>query len=104
MIYALLKDKIIYAKRQMRSAQLGCRKAKARIGFCRCLQGMRRAFTVTAAITLALVFAGGYFWRPALWSLVMLIPLVAVGVLDMTQRKQAIRRNFPLVGHGRYLL
>jgi len=65
---------------------------------------MRRLFTITAASMLALVLGIGYFWQPILWSLVVLIPLIALGVADMTQRRQAIRRNFPLIGHGRYLL
>jgi glutamate synthase domain-containing protein 2 len=65
---------------------------------------MRRLFTITAASMLALVIGVGYFWQPILWSLVVLVPLIALGVVDMTQRRQAIRRNFPLIGHGRYLL
>jgi len=48
--------------------------------------------------------AVGYFWRPALWSLVVIVPLIARGVADMVQTKQAIRRNFPVIGHLRYLL
>jgi len=31
-------------------------------------------------------------------------PLVLLGLVDVTQRKHAIRRNFPVIGHGRYLL
>ena len=32
------------------------------------------------------------------------MPLIARGVADMLQTRQAVRRNFPVIGHGRYLL
>jgi hypothetical protein len=31
------------------------------------------------------------------------VALVALYILDVTQTKQAVRRNFPIVGHFRYL-
>lgn len=31
-------------------------------------------------------------------------PLMAVGIVDMLQKRQAIRRNFPVIGNFRYLL
>jgi len=41
----------------------------------------------------------------ALWLLVVVVVLLlAVGVHDVTQRKHAILRNFPVIGHLRYLL
>lgn len=39
-----------------------------------------------------------------LWPWVVLGPLAALGMLDLTQKKQAIRRNFPVLGRMRYLL
>ena len=65
---------------------------------------MRRAFLAASAASLACVAGLAWFWAPALWALVVLVPLIARGVADMLQTRQAIRRNFPLVGHGRYLL
>ncbi|HVU05260.1 MAG TPA: FMN-binding glutamate synthase family protein [Polyangiaceae bacterium] len=44
-------------------------------------------------------------WAPnALWAYAVVGPLIALGLVDMTQKRQAVRRNFPIVGHGRYLL
>lgn len=44
----------------------------------------------------------------AMWLLVVLgvviVALVALGIYDVTQRKHAILRNFPVVGHLRYIL
>ncbi len=65
---------------------------------------MRRAFLAASAASLAVVAALATVWPVAWWSLVLIVPLIARGVADMVQTRQAIRRNFPLIGHGRYLL
>ena len=40
-----------------------------------------------------------------LWLLVAVVVLLAiVAIYDLVQRKHAILRNFPVVGHLRYLL
>lgn len=39
----------------------------------------------------------------ALWSLVLILPIIAIGVFDMLQKKHAIRRNFPVIGNFRYM-
>ena len=65
---------------------------------------MRRLFWIGSFVVLSSVGAIGYFWNDFLWSYAALIPIFVVGVLDVAQKKQAIRRNFPLLGHGRYLL
>ena len=58
---------------------------------------------ISAAVLL--VVAGvSFVWPPILWSLVVIVPLIARGIADMLQTKQAIKRNFPLLGHVRYLL
>lgn len=43
------------------------------------------------------------WWPPILWGFVVVGPLIFLGILDMIQTKQAIRRNFPLFGRLRYL-
>lgn len=45
-----------------------------------------------------------FFWPPVLWSLVVLGPLFLLGLSDSLQTRQTIRRNFPILGHGRYLM
>jgi glutamate synthase domain-containing protein 2 len=65
---------------------------------------MRRVFVTLACAIVATVLGVGYLWPPALWSLLVIGPLVARGVADMVQTKQAVRRNFPVIGHLRYLL
>ncbi len=65
---------------------------------------MRKTFYVVSMVAFTLVFAVSYFWPPALHSLYVLLPVFLLGVFDTLQEKQSIRRNFPVVGHGRYLL
>ena len=56
-----------------------------------------------ALVTLVVVGIA-VFWPGVLWSLVVIGPLIVHGVIDMTQTHQAVRRNFPVIGHGRALL
>ena len=65
---------------------------------------MRRLFVVTAIAATVGVLALSFVWLPMLWAFVVVGPLILLGVLDMAQTKQAIRRNFPVIGHARYLL
>jgi len=37
-------------------------------------------------------------------SLILVATLVAVALYDLSQRKHAILRNYPVIGHLRYLL
>lgn len=63
---------------------------------------MRRLFFQISVLVFALVFGAAYFWQPALWSLCLFGPLFLVGVNDLTQKRQAVRRNFPVIGNLRY--
>jgi glutamate synthase domain-containing protein 2 len=65
---------------------------------------VRRVFLGASGLVLFLVAACALFWPPALWSLVVIVPLLLQGTADMAQTGHTVRRNFPLVGHFRYLL
>ena len=43
-------------------------------------------------------------WPPALYSLVLLGPVIILGTVDCLQRKHTLRRNFPVLAHGRYFM
>lgn len=64
----------------------------------------RTIFVLASSTALLGVAVLSVAWPWAVWSLLLIAPLVALGVLDMRQSTHAIRRNFPLVGRGRYLL
>ncbi len=65
---------------------------------------MRKHFVAASIATLVLIAALAAVWPTALWSFIVVAPLIACGVADMVQTRQAVRRNFPIIGHGRYLL
>jgi glutamate synthase domain-containing protein 2 len=63
---------------------------------------MRREFFLISFAVFATVGAISYFWSPVLWSLLLFGPVFVVGVMDTMQTRQAIRRNFPVIGNLRY--
>lgn len=65
---------------------------------------MRKIFVLGSLLTIGGVAALTYFVTVhAAWAYVLVGPLVLVGIVDMVQTRHAIRRIFPLIGHGRYL-
>ena len=64
----------------------------------------RSWFWLVSFILMGTIAALARVWDFALIAYLVVIPLVLVGIVDQLQTSQAIRRNFPLIGHGRYLL
>lgn len=64
---------------------------------------MRRIFWVLSAVALVfhIVSIFIFSWSAAL--VCVTLPVFVLGVVDMIQTKQTIRRNFPVIGHMRYL-
>ncbi|MBL8012652.1 MAG: FMN-binding glutamate synthase family protein, partial [Candidatus Omnitrophica bacterium] len=58
-------------------------------------------------ISFLIVFGNYYFGfdHPKIWwSMVLFGPVIVIGLVDMVQKRQAIRRNFPVIGNFRYML
>jgi len=64
---------------------------------------VRRMFVVCSVMVLAAIGGLGLMYPAVLFALIAVVPLVALGVWDMLQRQHAVLRNFPLIGHFRYL-
>lgn len=64
---------------------------------------MRKIFIISSIAISALVLVWAYFWKEALFAFLLIIPLIYMGVADMMQNRQAIRKNFPLLGRLRYV-
>src|SRR5688500_3462149 len=64
---------------------------------------MRKQFIFASIFVVSFIAAAGFFNPLALWFLVPVLPLVSLGVYDMNQKRHAIRRNFPVLGHFRYV-
>ena len=43
-------------------------------------------------------------WTHGAWAFALVVPILLIGAADMLQTRQAVRRNFPLIGRARYLL
>jgi glutamate synthase domain-containing protein 2 len=43
-------------------------------------------------------------WPGILWLLLLFTPLIILGYSDMVQKNHSIKRNFPVIGHLRYIL
>lgn len=65
---------------------------------------VRRWFYIGSASILVIILLLALVWPNVLWSLLVVGPLLLVGIHDSLQRKHTVLRNFPIVGHGRYLL
>lgn len=57
-------------------------------------------------LTVWMVFLGlcYFFWPVGLWSLVLFIPLLIWGLIDIFQVKRTLMRNYPLFGRFRYFM
>lgn len=64
---------------------------------------MRKLFIVSSIIILLVLAGWTILWKPAVWSFVIIGPIILVGVYDLLQQKHSIVRNFPVFGHLRFL-
>ncbi len=64
---------------------------------------MRKEFLIIVAVILLMIFSISYVYPPFLWSLIIVGPLIILGFWDYFQHKRAVLRNFPIIGHFRYL-
>ncbi len=65
---------------------------------------MRKMFWLTSFGVLGTVALIGFFWPPIFYTYVLLVPIFLVGVKDCLQTRHSILKNFPVMGHFRYLL
>ncbi|MGR9116401.1 MAG: FMN-binding glutamate synthase family protein [Gammaproteobacteria bacterium] len=65
---------------------------------------MRTQFILFNASALLIILSTAFFWSPALWALAILIPVLVLGIYDMTQQRHSLLRNFPVVGRMRGLM
>ena len=65
---------------------------------------MRGTFFKIFSILILINIISIFIFPWILFSLIIIIPLLIIGIRDITQTSQTIRRNFPLLGRMRYLL
>ena len=64
---------------------------------------MRNKFLVLLVLILISIPLFYYFLPSALWTLYLTLPIAFVGLKDIFQNEQAIKKNFPIIGHFRYI-
>lgn len=64
---------------------------------------VKKYFILVAALLVSLVGLLSLFWPALLWLLMIILPVTLLGICDMRQTKHALRRNFPVVGHVRWI-
>ena len=66
---------------------------------------MRNQFLIGVSLLLLLTGTTAYFYPPILWVFLGLImPIILLGCYDMIQTKHTVWRNFPVIGHTRWLM
>ena len=63
----------------------------------------RAIFVTTSAVAVAGIVVSSFFWQAAWYGGLLVGPIVLLGVVDLLQTKRATRRNYPVIGHVRYL-
>jgi glutamate synthase domain-containing protein 2 len=65
---------------------------------------LRRQWYLGFGVILLLLMLRAVVWQHAQWIPVLIIPLVIIWVYDVLQTDHTILRNFPVLGHIRYIL
>ncbi len=65
---------------------------------------LRQKFIIFASVSPFITLAISYFWPPFLFAFLILIPIILIGIKDITQTKRTILRLYPVLGHVRYFL
>ncbi|RTZ65515.1 MAG: FMN-binding glutamate synthase family protein [Aquificaceae bacterium] len=65
---------------------------------------VRRMFFILSGVSLLVIILLGLVWSAAWWLLVLVVPLISVGIYDISQRRHSLLRNYPVIGHMRYIL
>ena len=65
---------------------------------------MRQVYYIISIVGLLLILGIYRFWPPIIYFLFILIPYILIGLHDILSVKRTILRNYPVVGHFRYML
>ncbi|HLW58009.1 MAG TPA: FMN-binding glutamate synthase family protein [Bacteriovoracaceae bacterium] len=64
---------------------------------------MRKQFRIAFVIVLVLNALFYFLWKPGLYNLILTAPFFLLGFRDIAQKRHAIKANFPVFGHLRYI-
>jgi glutamate synthase domain-containing protein 2 len=64
---------------------------------------VRQKFFLFSLVSIALIVVWSFYWQPAVWAFLIVVPVVALGICDVVQTRHTILRIYPVIGHLRYL-
>jgi len=64
---------------------------------------IKKYFVFSACFLVIIVCLLSLLWPVLLWLLIIILPVSLLGLYDMRQTKHALRRNFPVIGHVRWI-
>lgn len=65
---------------------------------------MRWFFYISSILCSLLVYITYHFWLPVIYFLIILVPYILIGLHDVLSFKHSVLRNYPVIGHLRYML
>ena len=65
---------------------------------------MRWLYYTISVVSSLLVFIIYQFWPPIIYALFIIVPYVLIGIHDIMSVGHTVLRNYPVIGHLRYLL
>ncbi len=66
--------------------------------------GVKQRLSISLLVVTLLIGAGSFKWPALLWAFVLLGPVLLLSAYDLIQTKHTILRNYPVIGHFRYML
>ena len=65
---------------------------------------VKQGFILLSIATPIVVVLLSILWLPFLWGFLLVLPIIALGLWDIMQRKKTLLRLYPVIGHFRYFL
>lgn len=65
---------------------------------------VKEIFMLLSLLMIAGVIGIYTIWPPIMWSMLFIGPLILLGYWDLLQKRHSILRNYPVLGHFRFLL
>jgi glutamate synthase domain-containing protein 2 len=65
---------------------------------------MKNKFLLYSVLTIICVTALALYWPFASWLFIIILPVIGLGIYDLFQTHHSILRNYPVIGHMRFLL
>ena len=65
---------------------------------------VRQIFSIIAVVLPLAIVVLAFVWKPILWLLIIVIPVVLLGLFDMFQTRHTLLRLYPVLGRFRYML